>query len=250
MYDVFISYSRADSQEVEQVYHSLVESGLVVWMDTDGIESGDAFKRTIVDAIGNSNIVLFFSSKSSNSSPWVAKEIGVANHLQKKIIPVRLDDTPYFSEILFDIVNLDFIDYSNPRTRKGCLEKLITDLHKYVVRNDTDEYLYCPRCHSNQVKVKLQNAHLEEKRQDIAKAGLNGKDIALTAGAAAGFVINPILGLGMLAPKAYKAAKKFLQDKEPENANSPEQPNVIMTCCQCGHVFSLLEARIDNKSRE
>ena len=69
MYDVFISYSRADSQEVGQVYHSLVESGLVVWMDTDGIESGDAFKRTIVDAIGNSNIVLFFSSKSSNSSP-------------------------------------------------------------------------------------------------------------------------------------------------------------------------------------
>ena len=60
-YDVFISYSRKDSEIVNRIVEILSAKGFCSWMDKDGIESGDAFKTVIVSAIENSGVFLFFS---------------------------------------------------------------------------------------------------------------------------------------------------------------------------------------------
>lgn len=78
MSDIFISYSRYDSNVVNELVSLLEEEGYSVWIDRDGIESGDDFKRVILKAIKESKVVLFFSSEHSNVSDWTAKEIGVA----------------------------------------------------------------------------------------------------------------------------------------------------------------------------
>ncbi len=109
-YDVFISYSRKDTKTVMIIVELLKAKGINVWIDYDGIYTGDAFKRTIVSAIKESKEFIFFSSEASNQSEWTTKEVGVAVALKKKIIPIKLDKSEYSSDILFDLVNLDFLE--------------------------------------------------------------------------------------------------------------------------------------------
>ena len=101
-YDVFISYSRKDSERVNRIVDILSAKGISAWMDKDGIESGDAFKTVIVSAIDNSGVFLFLSSIFSNSSEWTVKEVNLAIYKKKPIIPIRLDETEYNPSILFD----------------------------------------------------------------------------------------------------------------------------------------------------
>ena len=127
-YDVFISYSRKDSEQVLSVVRELQKRGFTTWIDKDGIESGDAFKSVIVRAIKNSDIFLFFSSSSSNASPWTVKEVNTAVHLKKPIIPVRLDGADYDDSILFDLGSIDFVDLNIEENREAALNKLINTL--------------------------------------------------------------------------------------------------------------------------
>lgn len=139
-YDVFISYSRKDSDTVNFIVRCIENAGFRVWIDKDGIESGEGFKRVIVNAMENSSVVLFFSSENSQQSPWTAKEVGLAVSLGKHIIPIRLDSSSYNKEILFDLVNIDFVDYTDSSKHEAVLKKLIKSLEKYcaVKSHDTD----------------------------------------------------------------------------------------------------------------
>lgn len=111
-YDIFISYSRKDSEQVHEIANVLSGDGYRVWIDKDGIESGDAFKSVIVKAIKKSKVFLFFSSLTANESPWTVKEVNMAVYLKKIVIPVKLDDADYNDSILFDLVGLDYVSYN------------------------------------------------------------------------------------------------------------------------------------------
>ena len=124
-HDIFISYSRKDSMIVNEFVNRLEAEGFRVWIDRDGIESGDAFKKVIVHAIKESSIVAFFSSEHSNTSPWTAKEINIAVHYDKPIIPIKIDKTVYNDEVEFDLVSLDYVDYTDPSMRSAMMEKLV-----------------------------------------------------------------------------------------------------------------------------
>jgi formylglycine-generating enzyme required for sulfatase activity len=124
-YDFFISYSRKDTAVVDEFVNRFQREGFHFWIDRDGVESGDAFKRVIVNAIKESAMVLFFSSQTSNSSPWTTKEISVAVHYGKPIIPIRIDKSFYNEEVEFDLVNLDYVDYTDPELRQPMMEKLV-----------------------------------------------------------------------------------------------------------------------------
>ena len=73
-YDVFISYSRKNSDIAHRIEKDLTSKGYSVWIDRDGIFSGDAFKRVLVKAICDSKMLLFLSSQFSNLSEYTAKE--------------------------------------------------------------------------------------------------------------------------------------------------------------------------------
>jgi formylglycine-generating enzyme required for sulfatase activity len=133
-YDVFISYSRKDYKAVLPFVERLKANGVSLWMDTTGVESGDAFKQTIVSAILESAVVLFFSSKDSNASKWTAKEIGVAVSEEKKIIPIKLDNSKYNPTLLFDLVNLDYIEAFSLNT-DFVVNKILSSINKKPIDN-------------------------------------------------------------------------------------------------------------------
>lgn len=56
-YDLFISYSRADFDEVNALVERLKEEipGLTCWFDITGIESASEFEEKIISAISNSS---------------------------------------------------------------------------------------------------------------------------------------------------------------------------------------------------
>ena len=110
-YDVFISYSRKDSQIVNQFVSKLINAGYKVWIDRKGISGGDTFQSKIVDAIDNSAIVLFFSSVQSNQSQRVIDEICYAQSINKTIIPIKLDDTKYNREFILRLNRINSIKY-------------------------------------------------------------------------------------------------------------------------------------------
>ena len=138
-YDVFISYSRKDKEVVNEFASKLKSHGYNIWMDVDGIESGDAFKVKIVNAIRNSSLFLFFSSKASNESEWTVKEVNVAVNMHKPIIPIKLDDCIYNDSILFDLSGMDYIDVNIDGDLKLSVERVLRSIKKNI-SEEPDSY--------------------------------------------------------------------------------------------------------------
>lgn len=131
-YDVFISYSRKDAAVVNSFVKSMTSAGYTIWMDIDGIETGDEFKKKIVSAIKESQVFVFFSSQVSNVSPWTVKEVNVAVNLKKTIIPIKLDNAVYDDSILFDLAGLDYIQCNKGRGDSVAVSKLIGTLKNKI----------------------------------------------------------------------------------------------------------------------
>ena len=110
--NIFISYSRKDQEQACVICELLSKNNISYWIDKEGKYSGSNFKGIIVEQIKNSNIVIFLSSENSNQSPNVIKEIGVAVHYQKPIIPIKLDTCSYDVNIEYDLCNIDYIEYN------------------------------------------------------------------------------------------------------------------------------------------
>ena len=132
-YDVFISYSRKDYVDqqgnvipgniISQIKDAFQNSGIQYWFDEEGIYSGDKYMEKLADAIFSSTAFVFVSSMNSNASEWTAGEIGTAHLYKKKIIPFRLDDSPFARSIIVKIAHLDYID-CGPNPQKA-IEDLV-----------------------------------------------------------------------------------------------------------------------------
>lgn len=135
---IFVSYSRKDSEIVHQIVAELEQEGFDLWIDRDGIESGDAFKHVIVKALNACKVVVFFASEASNSSPWTEKEIGIAVDNKLPIIPIRLDHSQYSDAVRFDLTNLDYIDLTAPEKMERMMARLKSSLRKKLGLSDAE----------------------------------------------------------------------------------------------------------------
>jgi O-acetyl-ADP-ribose deacetylase (regulator of RNase III) len=129
--DIFISYSRKDSKTVKHICEWLEKSGYKCWLDVNGMFSGISYKKIIVDAIKRSKVLLFMSSENSNKSRNVVSEVAIAVEYGKKIMPVRLDMSPYSESIEYDIINHDYVIYDKSRKDDSfneLLKKIVSTL--------------------------------------------------------------------------------------------------------------------------
>lgn len=131
-YDVFISYSRKDFEEVNAFIDILKQCipTLDIWFDLDGIESGDEFRDKIIYAIKRSKYLFFFLSKNSDQSEWTRKELQFARGKEIKIIPLLLEGVQLreMDWFLFEFGGLDCIDITDPKQ----LEKVLKNLAKWT----------------------------------------------------------------------------------------------------------------------
>lgn len=138
-YDIFISYSTKDKERVQRTVSELRNKGYRIWIDEEGISSGEQFKKAIVEGLSNSRIMLFFSSLHSNNSEWTEKEIGYADRHKKRIIPIRLDGSAYNTSVDFDLGNYDYVDFSTVPKMAREKDKLYSSLEGYLGKKDAEE---------------------------------------------------------------------------------------------------------------
>src|SRR5215470_7725938 len=85
---VFISYSRDDAKFADQLDAALNSCGFECLIDRHGISGGEAWKRRLGSLISQADTVVFVLSPSSAHSEVCTWEVGEAERLSKRILPV------------------------------------------------------------------------------------------------------------------------------------------------------------------
>ena len=126
---IFISYSRLDKNIVFPFVKRIEqELKTTCWIDSEGIESGSQFEEVIVNAIEESNVVLFMLSDSSINSKWTKREVLYAEDERKRIVPVVVDKKGLRKWFKFHFGNVDYIDIND----EGQCDKLLNNLASWI----------------------------------------------------------------------------------------------------------------------
>lgn len=134
----FVSHCSKDIKIVEQIVDVLKDCGISYWKAPEMIPPGSNYAKEIPMALKNCSIFLFIVSKASQSSIWVEKELDSAVNARKKIIPVRIDDTPLSDMYTFYMNNIQMIDVRiqpDGSISKEGLEKLYTKFKESMPKN-------------------------------------------------------------------------------------------------------------------
>jgi len=94
MNDVFISHAHEDKTVASKVHRDLTGAGIVAWIDQSRLYGGHVLINEVQIAIEASTNLALVWSKDALSSRWVNAEWQAAWHLEKTIIPCRLDNEP------------------------------------------------------------------------------------------------------------------------------------------------------------
>ncbi len=92
MFNVFVSYSTSDLQNVEELKNSLVGSGINVFVAEHSVLASETLSDKISTAIAACDLVILLWSSNAKASEWVSQEIGKAHSLHKTILPLVLED--------------------------------------------------------------------------------------------------------------------------------------------------------------
>ncbi len=94
MSTLFLSYARADLDQVVPLARDLEARGLRVWRDQERLYSGQRWPKAIGEAIAGQEALLLMWSQRAAQSPWVEWEWTTALALQKPLLLCHLDATP------------------------------------------------------------------------------------------------------------------------------------------------------------
>jgi hypothetical protein len=106
--DIFVSYRRTDKDFVEKLVPVLERLGPSVWWDAD-IEGGDDWRDSIVEHLAASRCLVIVFSEACNTSKQLKKELAVADHLDKAVIPVLIEQTEPRGFFLYELAPLNWI---------------------------------------------------------------------------------------------------------------------------------------------
>ncbi len=129
--DVFISYSRSDSEFARRLNDALQIQGKTTWFDQESIASGTDFQKEIYQGIATADNFLFVLSPRAVQSPYCADEVAYAASLNKRFVtllyqPIDTQDLPQ------ELASVQWIDFSPPT------KDFITSFSQLVRTLDTD----------------------------------------------------------------------------------------------------------------
>jgi WD40 repeat protein len=108
--DVFVSYSRADSDFARKLNDGLQRQGQRTWFDQESIALGADFQQEIYKGIEASDHFLFILSPSSVRSQYCASEVEHAAKLNKRIVTVR-HQTVEAAELHPELAKVQWVDF-------------------------------------------------------------------------------------------------------------------------------------------
>jgi hypothetical protein len=115
---IFISYAHDDRAIAECLLSELQRVSLVGWMDTADIGASEAISASIRDALRSSSAVVVLLSPKSLSSRWVQFEVGAAEALGKRIIPVIIEGKDIQNSIPDSLQGLHWLDARDKSARE------------------------------------------------------------------------------------------------------------------------------------
>jgi tetratricopeptide (TPR) repeat protein len=126
--DVFISYSRSDSDRVAWLAEALRSSGYSAWSDLD-LAGGVEYSREIESRIHAAKAVVVVWSKTSIESTWVADEAELGRDA-RKLVPLVIDDVqPKIGFRQFQ--SIDFCNWTGD-VREPCFATLQRALDRLI----------------------------------------------------------------------------------------------------------------------
>lgn len=110
VYDVFISYSRKDTETANKITQAFDQAGITYFIDRQGIGGGMEFPAVLAKAIRESKVFLFLASKNSYESKFTQSEIVYAFNKKEKhdIIPYIIDGSTLPDELEFTFSSINW----------------------------------------------------------------------------------------------------------------------------------------------
>ncbi len=105
---IFVSYSRVDTEFVTRLIDDISKQGFDVWMDQQDIGAGQRWDSVIQDALENCGTFIIVLSPTSVASENVLDELSYAINEKKRIIPILLHEC----EIPYRIARVQFVDFT------------------------------------------------------------------------------------------------------------------------------------------
>jgi adenylate cyclase len=112
MPDLFISYSRKDSEQALQLAERLRSSGVDVWIDQHGIEAATSWSKEIVKAIDTARAFIVLISSHSMESENVTKEVSIACEAKKRILPIAIEDIRLNDDLRYHLAGIQRVAYT------------------------------------------------------------------------------------------------------------------------------------------
>lgn len=112
MSDIFISYSRKDSEQALALAERLQNEGMSVWIDQRGIEAAKQWSAEIVDAIEACKAFIVLLSSHSVESENVAKELSIAFESKRMLLPVALEDVVLSRTFKYPLAGVQRVAYT------------------------------------------------------------------------------------------------------------------------------------------
>jgi hypothetical protein len=106
---IFLSYSRKDSEQMRQVLRLLEGAGLSAWTD-EGLEPGTPhWQWAIENAIQSTQCTVVLLSPDAKQSRWVSIEVNYAQELGRRIFPLLVSGSKLES-VLFSLFDAQYLD--------------------------------------------------------------------------------------------------------------------------------------------
>ena len=91
-FNVFISYSTQDLEHVDRLRQQLEATPVAVFIAEHSVHPGNELSSKISKAIQECDLFVLLWSSNAKNSDWVSQEIGRADALGKKILPLMLTE--------------------------------------------------------------------------------------------------------------------------------------------------------------
>jgi ABC-type amino acid transport substrate-binding protein len=182
-YDAFISYCSEDKKVADAVCGTLEARKIRCWIAPRDVGAGRTWGAAIVEAIGDSAVMVVIFSKHSNGSPQVMREIERAVNKGLSIIPFRVEAVVPSKDLEYFISSCHWLDAMSPP-----LEERIGELAEAILA--------------------LQRRGPSVAREVVAKKALKSR--------------MPLwIGLGVAAVLALAAGAWFLRPKASVTSSGP-----------------------------
>jgi hypothetical protein len=126
-YDVFVSFNRADREEVLKIIEEISKAGIKVFSDEE-IKLGDNWQHVINEALSSTGSLLFCIGANTLTSSWQLRELhAVTTRANVRVLPILLPGSdPY--NLPEDLRTVQWLDFRDGISRDG-LDRLMSALH-------------------------------------------------------------------------------------------------------------------------